>query len=323
MGQPQSSKTASSAEDKYYNALGDQAQQSSALAAKKEAQSEALQQPAIDKYTALSKGDRTAALEASMPVLSQVSQGYQAAKQSILNSVPAGPARDKAISDLEMQKFTTTSGAQATAVSAAPDTLANIGSGLGAMSLQELGASISGYQSAGNLAGNVVQQSDQRKAQNLQLLGGLAGTTGSVAGQGIKTWGSDRRIKQDIFKVEDILDRISDIEVYSYNYVAPRYAGMDKKGTTHIGLMAQDVMKQFPEATGVDQKAGVEFLTVDPYAIASLALGAVKELTERVKALEHVIARAKLDSDRTAVTAAGRLSLSKLEDELEKSTGKV
>ena len=290
MGQPQVSKQMESAQIQTQQQQNQIAQTAQAQSQEDRDRRVALEQPAIDKYTKLASGDRTAALEASMPVLSQVSQGYQAAKQSILNSVPAGPARDKAISDLEMQKFTTTSGAQATAVSAAPDTLANIGSGLGAMSLQELGASISGYQSAGNLAGHVVQQSDQRKAQNLQLLGGLAGTAGSVAGQGIKTWGSDRRIKQDIFKVEDILDRISDIEVYSYNYVAPRYAGPDKKGTVHIGLMAQDVMKQFPEATGIDQKAGVEFLTVDPYAIASLALGAVKELTARVKFLEEKLA---------------------------------
>ena len=245
----------------------------------------ALEQPAIDKYTALASGDKTEALKASMPVLSQVSQGYAAAKQSIFNSLPPGASRDKAMADLETQKFTTTAGTQAQMVADAPDKLANIGAGLGSMSLQELGAALGANQGAATTASNVVGQQNEMKAQNLQLLGGLAGTAGSVA---TKIPWSDRRIKQDIEQVYDITDKLGDIDVYSFKYVSSRY---DPKELRHIGVMAQDVTRQFPEAVGTDSMAGREYLTVDYGSIAALALGAVKELTARVKALEEQLNR--------------------------------
>ena len=244
----------------------------------------ALEQPAIDKYTALASGDKTEALKASMPVLSQVSQGYAAAKQSIFNSLPPGASRDKAMADLETQKFTTTAGTQAQMVADAPDKLANIGAGLGSMSLQELGAALGANQGAATTASNVVGQQNEMKAQNLQLLGGLAGTAGSF----FPTIKSDRRIKQDIEQVYDITDKLGDIDVYSFKYVSSRY---DPKELRHIGVMAQDVTRQFPEAVGTDSMAGREYLTVDYGSIAALALGAVKELTARVKALEEQLNR--------------------------------
>ena len=261
------------------------AQQANDLAVKKEAQSEQLEAPAIAKYTALAGNDKTEALKASMPVLNQVSQGYAAAKQSIFNSLPPGASRDKALADVETQKFTTTAGTQAQMVADAPDKLANIGAGLGSMSLQELGAALGANQGAATTASNVVGQQNEMKAQNLQLLGGLAGTAGCVFST-IKK--SDRRIKQDIEQVYDITDKLGDIDVYSFKYVSSRY---DPKELRHIGVMAQDVTRQFPEAVGTDSMAGREYLTVDYGSIAALALGAVKELTARVKALEEQLNR--------------------------------
>lgn len=72
------------------------------------------------------------------------------------------------------------------------------------------------------------------------MLGGFAGIGGSIAGAlPWGSWFSDRRVKQDIKKVGE-LD--SGLPVYSYKY--------KWGGPTQIGLMAQDVEKENPEAVG-------------------------------------------------------------------------
>lgn len=288
MGQPKVSKQAEDSQIKT-------AEQQNAIAAQTLKDSEedrarrvTLEQPAIDKLSALSGGDKTAALKASMPVLSQISGGYDAAKQSIFNSVPAGPQRDKAIADLEIKKSTTVAGTQAAAVEEAPDKLANIGAGLGATSLQELAASLNAGTSSASIFGSVGGAADSRKAQNLQLLGGLAGTAGAVATGGIKPLPSDRRIKREIFPQHNILDRLAEVDVYDFEYVSQRYKhdGMEK----YIGLMAQDVQKEFPQAVGVGSMGGQDYLKVDYAAIAAIAIGGLKELMVRVRILEDKLA---------------------------------
>ncbi len=158
------------------------AQQQQTQSATDTAQRTALEQPLINKETALAGGDRNAALAASMPVISQISAGYKGAKEQINSSLPPGPGRDAALAQLETQKATGIAGAEASAVQQAPEILANVGQGVGAFSLQELGASLSGFSGAGNTnAGTGSLQTQQSQAKWGPIVG-LAQAAGSAAG---------------------------------------------------------------------------------------------------------------------------------------------
>ena len=146
------------------------------------AQAKALEQPLINKETALSGGDRSAALAAAMPSISNITAGYAGAKESIFNTLPPGAARDTALANLETQKSVGTGTAIAGQVQQAPEILANIGSGLGAFSLQELGAGLSGYSGASNTQQAVLGAQAQQQAAKLGIAGDLVGAAGTAAG---------------------------------------------------------------------------------------------------------------------------------------------
>ena len=139
-------------------------------------------QPLITKETALAGGDRNAALAAAMPSISNITGGYQGAKESIYNTITPGAARDTALANLETQKDVGTGTAMAQQVQQAPEILANVGQGLGAFSLQELGAGLSGYGGASNTQQAVLGAQTQQMASKLGVLGDVAGAAGTAAG---------------------------------------------------------------------------------------------------------------------------------------------
>ena len=89
------------------------AQQAQATSQQQYNQAQALEAPLIAQETALASGDRTAALTAAAPTISQIAGGYKASQQSILDSVPAGAARDTALAQLATQADTGIGSAQA------------------------------------------------------------------------------------------------------------------------------------------------------------------------------------------------------------------
>lgn len=158
---------------------------------------EKLQAPLIAKETALASGDSREILKASFPTISKISQGFESAKQGIMNNVPPGPARDKALADLEARKSAGIFGTQAELANEAPGILANIGSSEGAFSLQELGAALSGFSGATNAFGGA--SSSNTSVANMQTAASqafwapilsLAGIAGSVATGGLMPGGA-------------------------------------------------------------------------------------------------------------------------------------
>lgn len=242
------------------------------------AKADALMQPAIDKNKALATGDRNAALEASMPTISKLSAGFEASKQSIFNSVAPGAARDKALADLEVNRAVTTGGAQAAAVDAAPDKLANIGAGIGSFSLQELGAALSGLQGAGQTSNDIISGKNASKANSMSIFSSLAGVAGSAAGNPKL---SDRRLKKNIRPMLDILDRLDADAVAAYQF---DYKHGDAE---QVGVMAQDLRKVFPELV-VSGSDG--YLRVDYDGVAAVALAAVSKLRAEVNDLKCQLA---------------------------------
>jgi hypothetical protein len=145
------------------------------------AQSQALEAPLVAQETALASGNRTAAVNAAMPTISTLSQGYNAALSQIQDTLPPGAARDQAVAQLQRQEYTGIAGAQASAVQQAPQVLAQLGAGDAGLSVQELGAALSGYTSSANAQGQVAAEGNAQKANQLSFFGQLAGAAGSAA----------------------------------------------------------------------------------------------------------------------------------------------
>ncbi len=252
------------------------------------AKAQALQQPLIDKQTKLATGDRNAAISAAMPTISKISQGYDSAKRSIFNTVTPGAARDKSLADLEIQKYTATSGAQAQAVEGAPEILANLGTGMGAFSLQELGAALSGFSGGASTSNDIISGKNASKANSVGLISGLAQAAGQTAGAFAKP--SDARLKINVRPLDGALALARKIGAFRFDYV-------DSMGGAkgQMGVMAQEVSQHIP---GIVHQAFTEtdrapYLTVDYAAIAALALAAVKELQAEVDELRRQVEQAQ------------------------------
>ena len=161
--------------------LGEQEQQQSQ---EQYQQMQLLEAPYIAQQSALATGSPSAALAATMPQISKISGGFNAAQEQIGDTVAPGAARDTALANLQTQKATAIGDTQASAVAAAPQNLANVGAGLGAFSLQQLGAALSGYggaSTANTSAANMqVQQSAAKWAPALSLASTAGGLAGSI-----------------------------------------------------------------------------------------------------------------------------------------------
>jgi len=142
----------------------------------------ALEQPLIQQETALASGNRESALAAAMPAVSEIAGGYAGAKQSIFNDLPAGASRDAALANLDLQKSTGIASAQAQQVQQAPSALAALGQGMGAFSLQQLGAALSGYSGATSTANSAANIETAQSQAKWQPITSIMGTAGSLAG---------------------------------------------------------------------------------------------------------------------------------------------
>lgn len=209
-----------------------------------EAQAQALQQkglneeqPAIDYYSALTSGDRGKALTAAGPTVSNISKQADTAKQQIADSVGPGAARDIATSNVTQGANSQVASALNTQYTSSFDKLANLGAGIGAFSLQDLGAGLNSTQSSASNYGQVTQEQNAQKASTLGFLGSLAGAAGTV-GAGFAQ-SSDIRIKENIFFIR----RIADVDIYEYNFIGKR----DRE----IGVIAQEVYRTHPAAVYV------------------------------------------------------------------------
>jgi hypothetical protein len=141
--------------------------------------------PLTSQLTSLASGNRQQALSAAMPVISQISGGFNASKQQIMNTLPPGAARDTALANLQTQSAGGIATAQANMVQQAPAQLAALGQGLGGMSLQELGAQLSGLSGGSQTNIAAGQLAQQQQQSMLNFFSSLAGTAGNLATGGL------------------------------------------------------------------------------------------------------------------------------------------
>ncbi len=244
---------------------------------------EQLQQPAIAFAQGLASGNPAQVAEAAGPQLSQISQQYAGAKQSILDTTPAGAAQDFAMMQLPQQQanqVASTLGGEVTQGmntllglgQGAQGALGNIASGLGGFSMQELGAGLTASGQASQTNQSVMNAQAQQKATTMGFLGSLAGAAGGAAGGFLSNpnvFSSDRRLKKNIrsYKPETKLEKIAQIPVYEFDYIS----GPSRQ----VGVMAQDLLADFPEFVSVGPDG---FYRVDYAALATMAIEAVREL---------------------------------------------
>ena len=102
---------------------------------------------------------------------------------------------------------------------------------------------------------------------------------GAIRATGTITANSDIRIKSNISKIENALEKVGQISGYTYNTTYD-----DKR---HGGVIAQEIDKVFPEIvnTGNDGLMGVEYGN-----ISALLIEAIKEQNIKIKNLETLLA---------------------------------
>ena len=146
-----------------------------------------------------------------------------------------------------------------------------------------------GFHMAGRFAGTLHLWEGGDFRFHTQGLASYAGImTGNVNANDVYIR-SDRRLKKNLVEVQDALRKVSSLTAYSYDKKQTLEATeYDKK---EVGLIAQDVEQVLPEAVTrvVDSsnKDGTEILTLSNSALIALLVGAVKELSEKVKELEY------------------------------------
>ena len=104
-----------------------------------------------------------------------------------------------------------------------------------------------------------------------------------------KSWRSDRRLKYVGKEFTSGLDKIRQLKVFNYTFKK------DEKKTPHVGVIAQDLQKVFPDAV----KKGTDgFLQIRFEDMFYAVINAIKELDSRVTKLEQENKELKARIDR-------------------------
>ena len=123
-----------------------------------------------------------------------------------------------------------------------------------------------------------------------------SGTTGEIrATNEVTAYYSDRRLKTDIEKIDNALEKITRLNGVTYraNEIAVNYGYDSTK--KHTGLLADEVQEVLPEVIraapfDIDEngksKSGENFLTVQYEKIIPLLIEGIKELSKEVEQLK-------------------------------------
>lgn len=123
-----------------------------------------------------------------------------------------------------------------------------------------------------------------------------SGTAGQIrATNSITAFYSDRRLKDEVSKIENALDKIDQLTgvLYTQNKLAEKYGYNNYE--EQVGLYAQDVQKIQPQAVKPapfdiaedgTSKSGENYLTVQYERLIPLLVEGIKELRSEVKALK-------------------------------------
>jgi len=110
--------------------------------------------------------------------------------------------------------------------------------------------------------------------------GGLA-VHGGIKAVDVGITASDRRLKTDIVRLDNSLEKVSKLRGVYYKWVQDDRTGHTFDSKRHVGVIAQEVRSVLPEV--VDSIYDGNFLGVDYPALIPLLIEAIRELDERTK----------------------------------------
>ena len=98
---------------------------------------------------------------------------------------------------------------------------------------------------------------------------------------------SDERLKTNIVGITNALDKVNSFNgfTYTFNETASEQGNQFDRSKRHVGVSAQEVQKVLPEAVK-PAPFNDEYLTVKYDKIVPLLIEAIKELSDKVSALE-------------------------------------
>lgn len=113
---------------------------------------------------------------------------------------------------------------------------------------------------------------------------------------GYSTTISDQRLKHDINKIDNALDKVCQINGYTFTY--------NEDGKKSAGVIAQEIEAILPSAVETKNLAftgqeGVEYKTVQYDQIHGLLIEAIKELKAEIEELKNASAKQRSDNNRS------------------------
>jgi len=122
---------------------------------------------------------------------------------------------------------------------------------------------------------------------SLNVTGSIV-ASGDVDAQNFNTT-SDVRLKTNLEVITGALDKVEQLNAYTYDWIEE----YNNEGVRQIGLVSQEVQKVQPELVHEKEvvvgNATERMLLLDYSKVTTLLIGAVKELSEKVKQLENKI----------------------------------
>jgi hypothetical protein len=109
---------------------------------------------------------------------------------------------------------------------------------------------------------------------------------GDIQYTGTLTDVSDRRLKTDIHPLRqrgNMLDKLGALETYSFRMID------DKEGTVEYGVMAQEIITQFPELVRVDRSTEEGYMSVNYIGLIAPLVEATKELKAENDSLRNQV----------------------------------
>ena len=154
-------------------------------------------------------------------------------------------------------------------------------------------------QSSATIAGNTAI-GNTATPRNLTVFGDLTviGNAFKTIAGGFALLVSDEKVKKDIKPLKEGLERLTALTPVTFKFNGKGNTPDD--GKEHVGLVAQDVQKVFPEIINSrkvklneDENEETEILAFDPGPFTYYLINAIKELSSRIEKLEKSEKHAK------------------------------
>jgi hypothetical protein len=146
-------------------------------------------------------------------------------------------------------------------------------------------------------------QTGNSSLRYVKMIRGSAGTTvmldvgGAItATDNITAYASDERLKENIIKIDNPLDRVMQLQGVHYDWKSNTIElGFKPSQMSDTGVLAQDVQRVLPNAVKIapfdndgenNSKSGQNYLTVQYEKIVPLLIEAIKELKEQIDELK-------------------------------------